>query len=101
MAPAPGPNAATRLRLDREQQARAVLDRYARLSSSGRPVMCGPVRATAKVVYDDEAAAQHAADELHQIYGGVLYPYPCERSRHGHYHHTSQRPQATDQREHA
>lgn len=95
VTPAPGPNAAARRRLDREQQVRAILDRYARLSKNGRPTMCGPIRAAAKPIYDDETKAQDAADAFHQLDGAVVYPYQCERSRTGHFHHTS-RQQATD-----
>lgn len=80
-----------------------VLIRHARLSSSGRPVFCTPSRAEragsiaarqtrgtdGKVIYSTREAAEAAARELEELGSRYLRSYLCGRSRHGHFHLTT------------
>ncbi len=75
-----------------------ILDRYARLTTSGKPVTCqpraderngtGPSRGSKypKVIFDLEAAALAAARELVRAGCRPMTAYPCPRSRRGHWH---------------
>jgi hypothetical protein len=92
--------------LDRlaEVQRQAVLARYARLSSSGRPLVCQPSQkelsgterrrepngTTGKVIFDTAEAALDCAAELTRLLGyRPQRAYPCGRSRRGHHHLSS------------
>lgn len=80
-----------------------ILLRYARLATSGRPVFCTPSRAEldgvvapragrgtdGKVIYPSREAAEAAARELEQLGARYLRAYRCARSRHGHFHLTT------------
>lgn len=44
-----------------------------------------------KVIYDTVELAEEAAAAF-ALLGAVQRPYPCSRSRHGHYHLTDARP---------
>ncbi|MHA6793622.1 hypothetical protein ACVGVM_08920 [Pseudonocardia bannensis] len=80
-----------------------VLVRYARLMRIGRPVVCLPSRAElsgeaprrqgrgsdGKVIYPDRESAEAAARELERLGSRALRAYMCSRSRHGHYHLTT------------
>jgi len=81
----------------------AVLHRHARLTRHGRPVFCAPSQAEVhgrviprqgpgtdgKVIYPSRAAAETAARELEALGARPLRSYRCGRSRHGHYHLTT------------
>lgn len=87
-------------------EAAAVIARHAR-RRAGRPLRCRPAaeelrereqaitprvrRARPgtdwKYIYDTRGAAEAAAAEFAAA-GERLRPYPCARSRHGHYHLT-------------
>ncbi|MCW0211828.1 MAG: hypothetical protein OJJ54_00550 [Pseudonocardia sp.] len=80
-----------------------VLLRYARLLPAGRPVFCKPSRAElegmaprrqgrgadGKVIYSDREAAEAAARELEDLGARPQRAYVCKRSRHGHFHLTT------------
>lgn len=80
-----------------------VLHRHARLTRNGRPVFCAPSQAEirgaviprqgrgtdGKVIYPTREAAEAAARELEDLGGHPLRSYLCGRSRHGHFHLTS------------
>ncbi len=80
-----------------------VLLRHARLAGSGRPIFCTPSRAevagavplrqgrgtSGKVIYSTRDAAEAAGRELEQLGAHRLRPYRCNRSRHGHFHLTT------------
>ena len=80
-----------------------VLLRYARLMNSGRPVFCKPsraeiagvaprrqgVRGDGKVIYPDRESAEAAARELEDLGARAQRAYVCKRSRHGHFHLTT------------
>jgi hypothetical protein len=80
-----------------------VLLRYARLMGTGRPVFCKPSRAEmagtaprrqgvgadGKVIYPDRESAEAAARELEELGARAQRAYVCKRSRHGHYHLTT------------
>ncbi|WP_214368690.1 hypothetical protein [Pseudonocardia sp. H11422] len=80
-----------------------VLVRYARLMRIGRPVVCLPSRAElsgrmprrqgqgsdGKIIYPDRDSAEAAARELEQLGSRALRAYMCSRSRHGHFHLTT------------
>lgn len=88
-------------------EAAGVVARHAR-HRDGRPIRCKPAaeerreRAQGvvprvrregpgsdwKVIYDSAAAAEAAAAEFAAA-GERMRPYPCARSRHGHYHLTT------------
>lgn len=77
---------------------RAIVRRWARLTAGGQPMQCWPSRAElagervaperddGKVIFDDARAAAGCAGELYVDGGSLQVPYPCARSRHGHYH---------------
>ncbi|GAA1849176.1 hypothetical protein GCM10009836_31160 [Pseudonocardia ailaonensis] len=80
-----------------------ILLRYARLMNSGRPVFCKPSRAElagaaprrqgiggdGKVIYSDRESAEAAARELEELGARAQRAYVCKRSRHGHFHLTT------------
>ncbi|MGD9526588.1 hypothetical protein [Pseudonocardia sp.] len=80
-----------------------VLHRHARLTRNGRPIFCAPSRAEVrgaviprqtrgtdgKVIYPSRDAAEAAARELEQLGSRPLRSYLCGRSRHGHFHLTT------------
>jgi hypothetical protein len=82
----------------------ATVRRHARLQPNGDPMLCTPSReeiarptrrrenagSDYKPIYDTQQAAELAARALHLEAGyPPLYAYECRRSRHGHYHLTS------------
>lgn len=72
-----------------QARIRPVLQRFARISRSGKPVICGAAgtpRGNHKIVYDTVEQAVAAELELRRITGVQEYPYPCARSTHGHVH---------------
>lgn len=89
---------------DFETRRRAIVAKYGRLRANGRPQFCVPSAAElggkrkqgsgtdGKVIYPDRAAAQGAADELEALYGWPLQVFPCQRSRHGHFHLATDQP---------
>jgi hypothetical protein len=94
-------------RLVRDPLRGEVVLRHARLTRRGRPTFCSPSRAErrgavslrvgpgtdGKVIYPSREAAEAAARELEQLGARRLRPYLCARSRSGHYHLTTDRPQ--------
>lgn len=45
-----------------------------------------------KIIYDSQEQAQAAADAMHRLLSErQQFPHPCERSKYGHYHLTTQR----------
>jgi hypothetical protein len=80
-----------------------VLHRHAKLQRNGRPIFCTPSRAEldgsalprqsrgtdGKVIYPTREAAEDAARELEALGSRSLRSYVCGRSRHGHYHLTT------------
>lgn len=97
--------AVARARLADELTTHAdVLATYARWHRSGNATMkCTPsaeeieqrgytvwTGSDGKVIYDSLALAQAAADAFLRLEGKHLVPYPCARSKHGHYHLTSE-----------
>jgi hypothetical protein len=89
-----------------------VVLRHARLTGRGRPTFCSPSRAEqtgvvhlrsgsgtdGKVIYPTREAAEAAARELEGLGARRLRPYLCARSRHGHYHLTTDRAAAVHRR---
>jgi hypothetical protein len=87
----------------RDKDRARVLLRYARLMGTGRPVFCKPSRAEmagtaprrqgvgadGKVIYPDRESAEAAARELEELGARAQRAYVCKRSRHGHYHLTT------------
>ncbi len=80
---------------DREFAKREILLRHARLTPKGLPMVCVPSRRDddsgpygKRVIFRDEQAAEDAAAELEPLFGPQR-PYECPRSRHGHFHLTS------------
>jgi hypothetical protein len=87
----------------RDPDRARILLRYARLMSTGRPVFCKPSRAElagtaprrqgvgadGKVIYPDRESAEAAARELEELGARAQRAYVCKRSRHGHYHLTT------------
>lgn len=82
----------------RQQLMQEALLRYGRLSRSGRPEVCIPRRADddpgprgPRVILRDRECAEAYAAELARIFPWQRpqRAYPCPRSRHGHYHLTS------------
>jgi hypothetical protein len=77
---------------------RAVIIKYARLRTDGKPQFCLPTRAERegnvrrdwgtdnKVIFPDRDAAQAAARELEALGSRAMTVYECDRSRHGHHH---------------
>jgi hypothetical protein len=88
--------------IERDESARiaCVIRRYARLLPNGNPTRCWPSKAERcgaaprlmksgtddKVIYDTLDAATWAGMELGAICDTRFRPYPCARSRRGHYH---------------
>lgn len=85
--------------------AQVVIRKYARMIDEDRYARCTPgfdewraahdrrgktnePHSASKAIYDSREAAEAAAAELTAIDGWPLYAYPCERSKHGHYHLT-------------
>lgn len=91
---------ATEVQGIRDQARSEVLHRYARLTTSGRPVFCTPSQAEiagvvalrqgrgtdGKVIYDTRETAEAAARELETLGARALRSYVCGRSRSGHFH---------------
>lgn len=89
----------------RDERRGDVVLRHARLTGRGRPTFCSPSRAEqtgvvhlrsgsgtdGKVIYPTREAAEAAARELEGLGARRLRPYLCARSRHGHYHLTTDR----------
>ena len=89
-------------RIKDERRGDVVL-RHARLTGRGRPTFCSPTRAEqsgavhlqagpgtdGKVIYPTREAAEAAARELELLGARRLRPYLCDRSRHGHFHLTT------------
>lgn len=87
----------------RDRDRARILLRYARLMSTGRPIFCKPSRAElagtaprrqgvgadGKVIYPDRESAEAAARELEELGARAQRAYVCKRSRHGHYHLTT------------
>ena len=87
----------------RDEQRGEVVLRYARLTGRGRPTFCSPSRAEqtgavhlstgsgtdGKVIYPTREAAEAAAQELESLGARRLRSYLCARSRHGHFHLTT------------
>ena len=106
----PVPEQASR-RIRDEHRGDVVL-RHARLTGRGRPTFCSPSRAEqtgvvnlrsgsgtdGKVIYPTREAAEAAARELESLGARRLRPYLCARSRHGHYHLTTDRAAVPVQR---
>jgi hypothetical protein len=92
----------------RDERRGDVVLRHARLTGRGRPTFCSPTRAEqtgvvnlpsgsgtdGKVIYPTREAAEAAARELEGLGARRLRPYLCARSRHGHYHLTTDRTAA-------
>jgi hypothetical protein len=92
----------------RDERRGDVVLRHARLTGRGRPTFCSPTRAEqtgvvhlrsgsgtdGKVIYPTREAAEAAAHELEGLGARRLRPYLCARSRHGHYHLTTDRTAA-------
>ena len=89
-------------RIKDERRGDVVL-RHARLPGRGRPTLCSPTRAEqsgaahlpagsgtdGKVIYPTREAAEAAAQELESLGARRLRSYLCARSRHGHFHLTT------------
>jgi hypothetical protein len=87
----------------RDERRGEVVLRHARLTGRGRPTFCSPTRAEqagvvriptgkgtdGKVIYPTREAAEAAARELESLGARRLRPYLCARSRHGHFHLTT------------
>jgi hypothetical protein len=96
----------------RDEDRGDVVLRHARLTGRGRPTFCSPSRAEqtgvvhlrsgsgtdGKVIYPTRDAAEAAARELESLGARRLRPYLCSRSRHGHYHLTTDRAAVPAQR---
>jgi len=96
----------------RDERRGDVVLRHARLTGRGRPTFCSPSRAEqagvvnlrsgsgtdGKVIYPTREAAEAAARELESLGARRLRPYLCARSRHGHYHLTTDRAAVPVQR---
>jgi len=92
----------------RDERRGDVVLRHARLTGRGRPTFCSPSRAEqagvvnlrsgsgtdGKVIYPTREAAEAAARELEGLGARRLRPYLCARSRHGHFHLTTDRTAA-------
>ena len=97
----------------RDEHRGDVVLRHARLTGRGRPTFCSPSRAEqsgvvhlrsgsgtdGKVIYPTREAAEAAARELESLGARRLRPYLCARSRHGHYHLTTDRSAVPAQRQ--
>lgn len=81
-----------------------IIKNHARLDAKGRPAFCRPGQAeiaarrlreqdvgVGKVIYPDRAAACAAAAEFGELNGYPVVAYPCQRSRKGHFHLTTDR----------
>lgn len=87
----------------RDERRGEVVLRHARLTGRGRPTFCSPSRAEqsgavriptgsgtdGKVICPTREAADAAAHELEELGARRLRPYLCARSRHGHFHLTT------------
>lgn len=84
---------------------RDLLARYARLTAAGRPEFCVPSPAErwgavrrkegpggdGKVIFPDQAAAEECARRFTAMGARPMYAYQCKRSRHGHWHLSTDR----------
>jgi hypothetical protein len=98
-------------RIKDERRGDVVL-RHARLTGRGRPTFCSPTRAEqsgavhlqagpgtdGKVIYPTREAAEAAARELEDLGARRLRPYLCARSRHGHFHLTTDTARSLQER---
>ncbi|GAB0105842.1 hypothetical protein JMUB6875_48240 [Nocardia sp. JMUB6875] len=57
--------------------------------SDGRAPRMMSAGTDGKLIYDDRRSANAAAKAFEQFDGIPLRPYPCRRSRHGHFHLTT------------
>lgn len=80
----------------------AIWRKYARVNN-GAPVRCTPGKreiaqrgwtvptgSDGKVIYNDRESALAAAREFEQAGLRPMTTYPCDRSKHGHYHLTTE-----------
>lgn len=87
-----------------ERVRASIIKQYARPLWSGsdnKPMRCkagkderggGLLAAEGKIIYDSLEQAQAAADAMWRLlHERRQFPYPCERSKHGHYHLTTRR----------
>jgi hypothetical protein len=81
-----------------------VIQRWARLRPSGKPVLCSPSprssdrRSENKVIYDSIEAARSAASELRKLGSLEMEPYTCHRSTRRHHQHLRTRGYAIHDR---
>jgi hypothetical protein len=87
------------------QRRRAVIHEHARMGRHGKPIFCKPSRAEregveprkqgprtdGKPIYDTREIADEVARLLEPLGAGPLRPFPCNRSRNGHFHLTGDR----------
>lgn len=78
----------------------AILDRFARLKPSGKPVLCVPTRAElsggrprvntpgndGKIIFDTRELAEACAKEFLAVGGVPQIAYRCNRGKRGHHH---------------
>lgn len=89
---------ARRLRQIQRAERKVILARYARLSKTERPEVCSPspserVRhSDRKVIFDSEESAKIAAAALVLLGARRMRAYPCPRSKRGHWHLSTERP---------
>ena len=80
------------LRQIERAERKVVLNRYARLKPSGKPIVCTPGRnersrhSEGKVIFDSQESAVLAAAELVRLGARRMTAYPCPRSKRGHWH---------------
>ena len=92
-------------RKDDERRHREILRKYARRRPNRQPMFCQPSRderdgrsprkqgpgTDGKPIYDGRENVAAAIVELEKLYGLPLREYICNRSRHGHFHITTDR----------
>ena len=90
-----------------------ILRNHARLKKDGRFLRCTPSTrelhgetprlmsegTDGKIIYDSRRIAKDCAAQLAEHYGVYLREYPCQRSRHGHFHLTTDYPALRDQKD--
>lgn len=80
----------------RDAVVRALVAKYARMQTNGRPGVCGrsnEPHVRKLVIFDSREAAQGFADEFSAALGGRRQtPFLCARSKHGHFHLRSSGP---------
>lgn len=83
-----------------------ILVKYARLGDTGKPLTCTPSRAELagdvrrketpgtdnKIIYDTREAAGACGRELETLGTRPQRAVPCRRSKHGHFHLTTDYP---------